>query len=105
MPVGAVATSLPPPLMVVAIGAHFVLGVLIYFGVGNYGPTIAMLSLFGMDPRLAFPIMASSAAYCVAAASVRLVRHERELDLRVVWGMAAGAIPAVLIAAFAGEEV
>ncbi len=82
MPVGGTATGLPPGLMAVTIAAHFVLGILINFGVGNYAPTLAMLSLFGMDPRLAFPIMASSAAFCIAGASVRLVRHEAELDLR-----------------------
>ena len=31
------------------------------FGVGNYAPTLAMLSLMGMDPRLSFPIMAAAA--------------------------------------------
>ena len=105
MPAGGTATGLPPTLMVVAIAAHFVFGVLVNFGVGNYAPTLAMLSLFGMDPRLAFPIMASSAAFCIAGASMRLVRHEAELDLRVVVGMAVGAIPAVLLAAFAVKEM
>jgi len=105
MPAGGTATGLPPALMAVTVAAHFVLGILINFGVGNYAPTLAMLSLFGMDPRLAFPIMASSAAFCIAGASVRLVRHEAELDLRVVLGMALGAIPAVLIAAFVVREM
>ncbi|WP_372784411.1 permease [Phenylobacterium sp.] len=105
MPAGGTATGLPPELMAVAIAAHFVLGVLVNFGVGNYAPTLAMLSLFGMDPRLAFPIMASSAAFCIAGASVRLVRHEAELDLRIVLAMALGGIPAVLVAAFAVREM
>jgi uncharacterized membrane protein YfcA len=105
MPVGGTATSLPPNLMAVTIAAHFGLGILINYGVGNYAPTLAMLSLFGMDPHLAFPIMASSAAFCIAGASVRLVRHEAALDLRVVLGMAVGAIPAVLIAAFVVREM
>ena len=105
MPVGGTATGLPPGLMAVTIAAHFVLGILINFGVGNYAPTLAMLSLFGMDPRLAFPIMASAGAFCIAGASFRLVRREAELDLRVVLGMAVGAIPAVLIAAFAVREM
>jgi len=105
MPPGGTATGLPPMLMAVAIAAHFGFGVLVNFGVGNYAPTLAMLSLFGMDPRLAFPIMASSAAFSVAGASMRLVRHEAELDLRVVLGMAVGSIPAVLLAAFAVKEM
>lgn len=100
MPAGGHATGLPPALMAVAIAAHFVLGVLLNFGVGNYAPTLAMLSLFGMDPRLAFPIMATAGAFCVVGSSFRLVRHEAELDLRIVLGLTLGAIPAILVAAF-----
>ncbi len=105
MPVGGTATGLPPVLMAVTIAAHFGLGILINFGVGNYAPTLAMLSLFGMDPRLAFPIMASSAAFSMVGAGARLVRDKAGLDLRVVLGMAVGAIPAVLIAAFVVREM
>ena len=104
MPAGGQATSLPPTLMLVAIAANFVFGVLINFGVGNYAPTLAMLSLFGMDPRLAFPIMASAASLCVATTSIRLVRRPG-LDLRMVLGMALGGIPAVLVAAFVVRDI
>ncbi len=100
MPAGGHATGLPPGLMVIAIAAHLVLGVLLNFGVGNYAPTLVMLSLFGMDPRLAFPIMTSAGAFCVAGASFRLVRPGTGLDLRIVLGLTVGAIPAILIAAF-----
>ncbi len=100
MPAGGHATGLPPGLMIIAIAAHFVLGVLLNFGVGNYAPTLVMLSLFGMDPRLAFPIMTSAGAFAVAGASFRLVRPAAGLDLRIVFGLAVGAIPAILIAAF-----
>jgi uncharacterized membrane protein YfcA len=100
MPPGGHATGLPPLLMAIAIAVHLVLGVLVNFGVGNYAPTLVMLSLFGMDPRLAFPIMTSAAAFSVVGASVRLVRQEALLDLRIVLGLTIGAIPAILIAAF-----
>lgn len=105
MPVGGHATGLPPHLMVVVIAAHAVLGVLINFGVGNYAPTLAMLSLMGMDPRLAFPIMASSAAFSMTGSAARLVRQELKLDLRIVLGLTVGAIPAILIAAFLVKEM
>jgi uncharacterized membrane protein YfcA len=105
MPPGGHATGLPLPLMVAAIAAHAVLGVLINFGVGNYAPTLAMLSLMGMDPRLAFPIMASSAAFSMTGSAARLVRQELKLDLRVVLGLTVGAIPAILIAAFLVKEM
>ena len=57
MPSGGSATTLPAHWAIVAVAVHFLLGVLACFGVGNYAPTLAMLSLMGMDPRLAFPIM------------------------------------------------
>ena len=74
MPLGGTATSLPLALSLVVIAANFVFGVLLNFGVGSYAPTLAILSLFGMDPRLAFPIMASGAAFAGSAATFRLVK-------------------------------
>ena len=66
MPGGGTANSLPLGLMIVAIGAKFLFGVLLNYGVGNYAPTLVMLSLMGMDPRLCFPIMAAGAALTTA---------------------------------------
>ena len=104
MPVGGDAASLPLPLMLIAIAASFVFGVLLNFGVGNYAPTLAMLSLMGMDPRLAFPIMAFGAALAGAAASSRLVKLA-DLDLRIVLSLAIGSVPGVLVAAFLVKEM
>jgi uncharacterized membrane protein YfcA len=99
MPGGGLATSLPLPLMVLAIVANFVFGVLLNFGVGNYAPTLAMFSLMGMDPRLSFPIMAGGAALASVGASVRHIAIGK-VDLRIATGLALGGIPAVLVAAF-----
>lgn len=99
MPGGGTATALPLPLLVVAIIASFIFGVLLNFGIGNYAPTLVLLSLMGMDPRLCFPIMAASAGLTAAGASVRYISIG-EIDLRLVLGMAIGGIPAVLVAAF-----
>jgi uncharacterized membrane protein YfcA len=63
-----------------------------------------MLSLMGMDPRLAFPIMACAASFGGLAASGRSL-HLLKLDYRIVLGLALGAIPAVLIAAFIVKEM
>lgn len=104
MPAGGSATSLPTHWMLVAVAVHFLLGALACFGVGNYAPTLAMLSLMGMDPRLAFPIMASAASFtgvAVAGRSIRLVKF----DYRIVLGLALGAIPAVLVAALIVKEM
>ena len=99
MPGGGTAASLPPLLLLTAIAANFVMGSLLNFGVGNYAPTLVMLSLMGMDPRLCFPIMAAGAALTAAGASVRHISMG-EIDLRIALGMALGGIPAVLVAAF-----
>ena len=99
MPAGGTANGLPLPLMIVAIAANFMFGILLNFGVGNYAPTLVLLSLMGMDPRLCFPIMAAGAGLCGAGASIRHIRIG-EIDFRVVIGLTIGGLPAVLVAAF-----
>jgi uncharacterized membrane protein YfcA len=99
MPGGGAATGLPMPLAALAIAANFLFGILLNFGIGNYAPTLIMLSLMGMDPRLSFPIMAAGAALTATGASMRYISIG-EIDLRIATGIALGGIPAVLIAAF-----
>jgi uncharacterized membrane protein YfcA len=99
MPGGGTASSLSLPLTIAAIAANFVFGILLNFGVGNYAPTLAMLSLMGMDPRLCFPIMAGGAALAATGASVGHIARG-EVDLRVAVGLAIGGVPAVFVAAF-----
>jgi uncharacterized membrane protein YfcA len=103
-PAGGTASSLPVGLMIVAIGMNFVIGILLNFGVGNYAPTLVMLSLMGMDPHLCFPIMAGGAALTGAGASIRHVQIG-QIDLRIVVGLAIGGIPAVFLAAFIVKEM
>ncbi len=104
MPGGGTANGLPMDLTLVAIVASFGFGLLLNFGVGNYAPTLVMLSLMGMDPRLCFPIMAASAGLMGSAASVRHIRIG-QMDLKIVLGMALGGFPAVLVAAFIVKEM
>ena len=104
MPAGGTATSLPPALMAGAFALHFLLGILLSFGVGNYAPTLAVLSLMGMDPRLAFPIMASAAGFAGATAAARCLSLVK-IDLRIAVGLTIGAIPAILVAAFIVKEM
>jgi uncharacterized membrane protein YfcA len=99
MPGGGTATSLPLTLMLIAIAANFVFGLLLNFGIGNYAPTLIMLSLMGMDPRLCFPIMAAGAALTASGASMRYIAIG-EIDLRIAIGIAVGGVPATLVAAF-----
>ncbi len=104
MPGGGTASGLPLTWMILAICANFAFGLLLNFGVGNYAPSLVMFSLMGMDPRLAFPIMAGGAALTGAGASIRHIVIG-EIDLRIVLGLAIGGIPAVLAAAYLVKEM
>ena len=104
MPIGGTATELEPRLMWIAVAGHFVMGVLMSFGIGLYAPALILLSLLGLDPRLAFPIMASACAFLMPTTGFRYIHAER-IDLRIVIGMALGGIPAVLVAAFLVKEM
>ena len=104
MPGGGTASSLPVALTVTAIIANFLFGILLNFGVGHYAPSLILLSLMGLDPRLCFPIMAGGGALTVAGAGVRHLAM-RQIDLRIVVGMATAGVPAVLVAAFLVREM
>ena len=99
MPLGGTATTLEPQLLVIAVATNFIVGVLTNFGVGNYAPTLIILSLLGMDPHLIFPIMASGGAYGFLVVGKQHVSSARK-DARIALSMALGGIPAVLVAAF-----
>jgi uncharacterized membrane protein YfcA len=103
-PGGGTASSLPLNLMIVAIIANFAFGILANFGVGNYAPTLVLLSLMGMDPRLCFPIMAGGASLMGAGSSIQHIRIGK-VDLKIVLGLAIGGIPAVLVAAYIVKEM
>lgn len=97
-PGGGTAAALSPGLTILAIAANFVFGILLNFGIGNYAPTLVILSIMGMNPRLVFPIMAAGAALMGAGACVRHIQIGH-IDMKVVLGLGIGGIPAVLIAA------
>ena len=99
MPGGGTALALPRSLMIIAVGAYFVLGALMTCGIGLYAPSLIMLSLMGLDPKAAFPIMMGACAFLMPVSGLGFLRTRR-IDLKVVIGLAVGGIPAVLIAAF-----
>jgi uncharacterized membrane protein YfcA len=104
MPAGGLATGLPVPLMVVAVAASFIMGVLLNFGIGHYAPSLLLLSLMGMDPKLAFPIMATGGALAAGVVSARHVAA-KVADLRIAIGFLLGGLPGVLIAAFVVKDM
>jgi len=98
MPGGGAALALPMGLFALAVAAHFVMGALMTFGIGLYAPSLILLSLMGLDPKAAFPIMMGACAFLMPVSGMRFVATPR-IDLRVVIGLAIGGIPAVLLAA------
>ena len=81
-----------------ALVGNFLLGALMTLGIGLYGPCMILISLLGMNPKAAFPIMMGSCAFLMPIASQRFSVMGR-FDLKAAFGLIAGGIPAVLIAA------
>ncbi len=82
----------------IAIVGNFILGALMTLGIGLYGPCLILVSLLGMNPKAAFPIMMGSCAFLMPVASARFTKTLR-FDLKASLGLALGGAPAVLIAA------
>jgi uncharacterized membrane protein YfcA len=99
MPGDGAALSLPATQFWIAVAAHFVMGALMAFGIGLYAPSLIVLSLLGLNPLGAFPIMMGACAFLMPVAGARFIRTER-IDLKLVLGIALGGIPGVLIAVF-----
>jgi uncharacterized membrane protein YfcA len=83
----------------VGVAVNFVLGALMSLGIGLYAPCMILVSLLGMNPTAAFPIMMGSCAFLMPVGSLRFIR-ERSYALRAALGLAVGGIPGVLLAAF-----
>ncbi len=98
-PVGGEALGLRGVGLGVALVANLVLGALMTLGIGMYAPSMIVVSLLGMNPVVAFPIMMGSCAFLMPAASVRFLRAGA-YSLRPALGLAIGGVPAVLIAAY-----
>ncbi len=98
-PAGGEARGLEGWHLGLAVGVNFVLGALGTLGIGVYAPIMTMVSLLGMNPQVAFPIMMGSCAFLMPVASMRFVA-KRRYSLRPALGLALGGVPAVLIAAF-----
>lgn len=99
LPAGGDALALPQSLLVIAVLVHLLLGALMSFGIGLYAPSLILLSLLGLNPTAAFPVMMGACAFLMPVSGMRFARSER-IDLRVVLGLALGGIPAVLLAAY-----
>ncbi len=99
VPGGGDALGLSGTRLWIGLGGNFALGVLMMLGIGLYAPCMILVSLLGMAPTAAFPIMMGSCAFLMPISSVRFVRTGT-YDVRAALGLALGGLPAVLIAAY-----
>ena len=99
VPGGGDTLGLSGVRLAIGLAGNFGLGVLMMLGIGLYGPCMILVSLLGMQPTAAFPIMMGSCAFLMPVASARFVRT-RTYDVRATIGLLLGGVPAVLIAAF-----
>ncbi len=86
------------------LSGNFILGALMEVGVGLYAPCMILVSLLGMSPTTAFPIMMGSCAFLMPVGSVRFIRTGC-YSLRTTLGLGLAGVPAVLIAAFLVKEL
>jgi uncharacterized membrane protein YfcA len=98
-PGGGDALTLSNTRLGIGMAGNFVLGSLMTIGIGLYAPCMILVSLLGMNPQAAFPIMMGSCAFLMPISSVRFL-EARSYSVRPALGLALGGIPAVLIAAF-----
>jgi uncharacterized membrane protein YfcA len=96
---GGDTLSLGGVRLAIGLVGSFVLGALMELGVGLYGPCMILVSLLGMNPQAAFPIMMGSCAFLMPVGSVKFLERGR-CRLSTVLGLAIGGVPGVLIAAF-----
>jgi uncharacterized membrane protein YfcA len=99
IPGGGEAIGLSGTRLAVGLAGNFVLGALMTLGIGLYGPCLILISLLGMAPTTAFPIMMGACAFLMPVASARFVKAEA-YHPQASLGLALGGVPAVLIAAF-----
>jgi len=99
VPGGGTAVALEGPRLVAGLAGNFMLGALMTLGIGLYAPCMILVSLLGMSPITAFPIMMGSCAFLMPVAGVQFIRRDK-YHLPAAIALTAGGIPAVLIAAY-----
>ena len=99
MPGGGNALGLTGPVLVFAVVTNALLGALMMLGVGLYAPCLILVSLLGMSPLAAFPIMMGSCGLLMPVGGARFIRTGR-YNFSAALGLALGGIPGVLLAAY-----
>jgi uncharacterized membrane protein YfcA len=98
-PAGGNALGLEGARLWFGVAGNFCLGALMTLGIGLYAPCLILVSILGMNPLAAFPIMMGSCAFLMPVASMRFMRFDA-FSMRAALGLTLGGIPGVVIAAF-----
>lgn len=99
MPGGGEALALTGGRLVFAVVMNAFLGALMMLGVGLYAPCLILVSLLGMSPIAAFPIMMGSCGLLMPIGGAGFIRTGR-YNFSAALALALGGIPGVLLAAY-----
>ena len=98
-PAPGVALGVSGAKLALAVVISMFLGALMMLGIGYYAPCLIMISLLGMNPTAAFPIMMGACAFLMPVGSLQFIRKQ-SYDVRSAVGLMLGGPAAVIIAAF-----
>lgn len=98
-PIGGTAIALRGWPLVAGIIGNFIFAALSTLGIGLYAPIMTMVSLLGMNPTAAFPIMMGCGAFLMPVASTRFI-WSKTYFAPVAAGLALGGLLGVPLAAF-----
>ena len=99
MPGGGDALALTGGKLLFAVVTNALLGALMMLGVGLYAPCLILVSLLGLSPLAAFPIMMGSCGLLMPIGGAGFIRTGR-YHFSAALGLALGGIPGVLVAAY-----
>ena len=99
LPGGGTLLGLTGTRLAIAVACNMILGAFMTIGIGLYAPCMMLVSLLGMNPRAAFPIMMGSCAFLMPVGSMQFIRARR-YNLKSALGLTLGGVPGVLLAAF-----
>jgi uncharacterized membrane protein YfcA len=99
LPRGSEALGLHGGRLAAGLAGNFALGALMTLGIGLYAPCMILVSLLGMNPTAAFPIMMGSCALLMPVAGARFIA-KKAYSPSAALGLTLGGLPGVLVAAW-----
>ncbi|MCX6538724.1 MAG: sulfite exporter TauE/SafE family protein [Acidobacteria bacterium] len=91
MPSGGETLGLSGVGWAIGLVGSFFLGSIMPLGIGYYAPAMILISMLGMSPRAAFPIMMGACAFLMPVAGMQFVRKQRHSH-RASVGLAIGGV-------------